>query len=109
AAARLAEEAIGRARGRQVQTADHAEPDVGCAAGLEEPGLEVEADVADALTVEPELVLSDIRTAIAAHDQERHRGADLELGGPGVDAECADQRRADDVVDRVGVALAVEL
>src|SRR4029079_4034029 len=66
AAGRLAEKAIGRAGGRQVQTADHAEPDVRRAAGLEEAGLEVEADVADALTVELELVLADVRAAVAA-------------------------------------------
>src|SRR5678815_716034 len=88
---------------------DRPEPDVRPPAGLEEPGLEVQPDVADALAVELELHVAHVGRAIAAHDEERHRRAELELERAGVDAERADQRGADDVVDRVGVVARAEL
>ena len=69
--------------GRQVDARDHAEADVRRAARLEEPGLEVQADVADALAVELELlvvvrvvrVAEVVRAAVAAHDRRTARDA----------------------------------
>jgi hypothetical protein len=85
-------------------------------ARLEKPSLEVQADVADALAVDLEVLVvvrvglaGDVGAAIAADDGERRRESELELGGPGMDAERADQGRSDDVVDRVRVAVPVEI
>ncbi len=76
-------------------------------AGLEEPGLQVQAQVADALAVELVLVVAHVGAAVAVHDRERQRRADLELDRAELEAVGGDQRGLDDVVDRVRVGVAV--
>ena len=76
----------------------------------------MQTDVADALAVDLEVHvvvriarIDDVGPAIAAHDAERRRYTELELGRSEVDAERADERRGDDVVDGVGGSVAVEV
>jgi hypothetical protein len=69
----------------------------------------MKADIAEALPVElVELVViriaerpEIIRAAIARHDRERHGCAELELGGSELEADGTDERRRDDIFDRV--------
>src|SRR2546429_8755461 len=77
-------------------------------AGLEKTRLEVQADVADTLTVERERLVvgrvhrvDEIRPAIAVHHDERRRQTEIELGRTRVNSERGDQWRRDHVVDEV--------
>jgi hypothetical protein len=73
-------------RGRQVHAGEHAEPE---RSGVEQPRLEVDAEVADALAVDA--------LARAVDDRDRQRHAELAQRH----AERAHQRRGHHVVDRV--------
>ena len=53
-------------------------------------------------------VAERVGTAIAAHDRERHRGADLEVEPADAQAVRADQRRGEHVVDAVAVRAVVD-
>src|SRR5262249_42796854 len=97
-----------RAGRRQVKAPDHAEPDVRRTARLEKARLGVGAQVANALATEVELhvvvgrVRADsVRTAVTAHDHERYRQPELELGRAGLEPERADDRRRHHVLDLV--------